>query len=118
MKYIKMFDSFNANEKLNITGDFEDKKSELDALFPYGCIDSDHYEYFNCDSEQDLEDRIKWGEINNDSINDAIKAAVETVFPESEGFSVDCHMYHGDEKCGISVAKGEDSLQFDLVVDI
>ena len=125
MKYIKMFESFNyLNEGVELSSsnyelpDFEEKKKELDALFPYGCIDSDHYEYFNCDSEEDLKDRKEWGEIDNDRINDAVKDAIETVFPESEGFEVDCSMYHGDEKCMVKVKKDENILTFDVEVDI
>lgn len=125
MKYIKMFESFNyLNEGVkNLryeyeSSDLEEKKAKLNELFPYGCIDSDHYEYFNCDSVEDLKDRKGYGEITNDRINDAVKDAVETVFPESEGFKVDCSMYHGDKTCMLSVKKGDDILNFDVDVDI
>lgn len=111
------------NEELEINADYElpdleAKKEALNKMFSNGDIDTSYYSYFGYDSEEDLENGIKWGEVDSDRIIGAVQNATEEVFPESEGFKVEVGMYSGDEKCYVSVSKGEDYLKFDLSVDI
>ena len=98
--------------------DFEEKKNALNQIFPYGEIDSDHYSYFGYESEKDLENAIEWGEVDSDRIINAVISATQEVFPESQGFKVTSEMYSGDEKCYVTIVKGEDSLQFDLKIGV
>ena len=119
MKYLKKFESFT-NEALNIDADYElpdleEKKKQLNDLFPYDCIDSSHYKMFGYESEEDFENAVKWGEIYPEKILRDIKDELEDLFP---GFEVDGGVYHGDEKCYITIRKGEDYLKFDLEIDL
>jgi hypothetical protein len=119
MKYLKKFESFT-NEALNIDADYElpdleEKKKQLNDLFPYDCIDSSHYKMFGYESEEDFENAVKWGEIYPERILSSIKDKLEELFP---GFEVDGGVYHGDEKCYITIRKGEDYLKFDLEIDL
>jgi len=112
------------NEAVEIDADYyelpdlEAKKEALNKMFSNGDIDKSYYSYFGYDSEEDLENGIKWDEVDSNRIIGAVQNATEEVFPESEGFKVEVGMYSGDEKCYISVSKGEDYLKFDLSVDI
>jgi len=127
MKYIKMFEAFITESRnysnhgvknLNLDyglPDLEEKKAKLNELFPHGCVDSDHYKLFGYESEDDFNFGNQHGEIDNDRIVDSIKDAVQSIFP---GFEVECSMYSGDESCSVIVRKGEDSLAFDLDVDV
>ena len=120
LKYLRTFESFKMNEDLNIEDDYElpdleEKKEQLNDLFPHDCIDSSHYEMFGFGSEKEFEDAIGYDEIDSDRIIDAIKSKIEELFP---GFEVNCGLYDGNEKCYIRIFKGEDYLKFDLEIDI
>ena len=119
LKYIKTFESF-VNEDLNIDADYdlpdlEAKKKQLNDLFPYDCIDSSNYQMFGYESEEEFENAVGYGEIDPERILGVIKDEVGDLFP---GFEVDGGVYHGDEKCYITVRKGDDGLRFDLKFDI
>ena len=112
------------NEGLDISNDnyelpdFEEKKTALNQMFPYGDIDTDHYQYFCYDSEKELIDAIRFGEVDSSRITNAIQNATETIFPEEEGFKVDAILYYGDEKGNVSIVKGDDTLGFDININI
>ena len=112
------------NEELNISNnnyelpDFEEKKTALNQMFPYGDIDTDHYQYFGYDSEKELIDAIRFGEVDSSRITNAIQNATETIFPKEEGFKVDAILYYGDEKGNVSIVKGDDTLGFDININI
>jgi len=112
------------NEGLNISNsnyelpDFEEKKTALNQMFPYGDIDTDHYQYFGYDSEKELIDAIGFGEVDSSRITNAIQNATETIFPEEEGFKVDAILYYGDEKGNVSIIKGDDTLGFDINISL
>ena len=109
------------NEELTISNDnyelpdFEEKKKQLNTLFPDGSIDRSNWKMFGSDSEEDFENSIEYGEIDSQRILGVIEAEIEDLFP---GFEVSCIMYSGDEKANIMVKKGNDSLSFDLKVDV
>jgi len=109
------------NEELTISNDnyelpdFEEKKKQLNTLFPDGSIDRSNWKMFGSDSEEDFENSIEYGEIDSQRILGVIEAEIEDLFP---GFEVSCTMYSGDEKANIMVKKGNDSLSFDLKVDV
>ena len=112
------------NEELNISNnnyelpDFEEKKTALNQMFPYGDIDTDHYQYFGYDSEKELIDAIRFGEVDSSRITNAIQNATETIFPEEEGFKVDAILYYGDKKGNVSIVKGDDTLGFDINISL
>ena len=112
------------NEGLNISNgnyelpDFEEKKAALNQMFPYGDIDTDHYQYFGYDSEKELRDAIGFGEVDSSRITNAIQNATETIFPEEEGFKVDAILYYGDKKGNVSIVKGDDTLGFDINISL
>ena len=74
-----------------------------------------NWKMFGSDSEEDFENSIEYGEIDSQRILGVIEAEIEDLFP---GFEVSCIMYSGDEKANIMVKKGNDSLSFDLKVDV
>ena len=119
LRYLKTFESF-VNEDLNIDDDYnlpdlEEKKKQLNDLFPNDCIDSSNYQMFGYESEEEFENAVGYGEIDPQRILTTIKGEVEDLFP---GFEVDGGVYHGDDKCYISITKGDDNLRFDLKFDI
>lgn len=119
LKYLKTFESF-VNEDLNIEADYdlpdlEEKKKQLNDLFPNDCIDSSNYQMFGYESEEEFENAVGYGEIDPQRILGVIEVEVEDLFP---GFEVRCDLYHGDDKCAVSVRKGDDYLNFDLKFDI
>ena len=62
-----------------------------------------------------IEKYVGYGEIDPERILGVINDEVGDLFP---GFEVDGGVYHGDEKCYITVRKGDDVLRFDLKFDI
>lgn len=112
------------NEGLDISNsnyelpDFEEKKTALNQMFPDGDIDTSHYQYFGYDSEEELRDAIGFGEVDSFRITNALQNATETIFPEEEGFKVDASLYYGDEKGNVSIVKGDDTLDFNININI
>lgn len=121
LKYLKTFESFSINENLEIIDRDEqleeDEKNRIEQTFPYGSIDSENYELFGFTSEEEFEQSVKFGEIDIMRIQTVVTSALEEMFPNSE---VICHVYHGDEKLGVSITKNDtDSpAQFDLNIEI
>ena len=67
---------------------------------------------------KELIDAIRFGEVDSSRITNAIQNATETIFPKEEGFKVDAILYYGDEKGNVSIVKGDDTLGFDININI
>ena len=120
MRYIKMFENFGINENLEIdaSDDFgltDSQKKSLENTFLYGSITTDNYELFGRDDEKDLKNAIKWGEIGEEEIKNAVEVGVSKIFPNCE---IEVSFYDNGKISVVVKNEDEETLTFDLDNDL
>jgi hypothetical protein len=118
------------NEEIQIGKDYDEDlednvdlfnkiKEDLNSIdwVNYGAVDLDSYELFNRESDEDLKNSVKWGEITNETVIESIKSFLEERY-DNAGVEVDAHGYANSDSIEVYIRKGEDYIKFKIQDDL